>query len=337
MNLLQPTILALLVVDAISLALLLPSLIFAIQILRHWNPDSGSAQQIRLERQTHLIATLIGWVLLVQILSLVLFVHTAEQLAEQMVGAMCAIGTLSVNPWGFPALLLRMTLFFVATTWLLLHHFDFRAPDYPLIRFKYGLLLLLVPLAGVTAWMQWRYFQGIQPDVIASCCGSFFHADQTTLPSQLAALPAQPTLIGYFSSLALTLSLGLIYLIWRRGLGLFAGATVLVFPVALIGIISFLSLYVYEHPWRHSPFGILEAEFGYIGYALYAPLFLATALGLGLGCTALWQRFAASHSLRLVLHQHAPALAGVAWLALMAFTLLSGVIIWRSNLILIGY
>ncbi len=52
---------------------------------------------------------------------------------------------------------------------------------------------------------------------------------------------------------------------------------------AIAGIISFVSLYVYEHPHHHCPFCLLKAEYGYQGYWLYIPLFVATACRPGSG------------------------------------------------------
>jgi hypothetical protein len=56
--------------------------------------------------------------------------------------------------------------------------------------------------------------------------------------------------------------------------------------VALAGIIAFVSLYIYEDPRHHCPFCLLKAEYGYLGYALYLPLFAATAASLGAAALA---------------------------------------------------
>ena len=65
---------------------------FAVRILRCWDIDSGSELQVRLERQTYLIATLVGFALAAELLSLLLFVGAAESLSGQFVGAMWAWG-----------------------------------------------------------------------------------------------------------------------------------------------------------------------------------------------------------------------------------------------------
>ena len=116
----------------------------------------------------------------------------------------------------------------------------------------------------------------------------------------------------------------------RAGLlGLLSAAA---FVVAIIGIISFLSLYIYEHPHHHCPFCILKPEYGYRGYLLYIPLFAATAAGIGVGILG---RVKHLPSLQGV----APALARrLAWVALLGFgfyLLLSLGMVWQSGLILL--
>lgn len=331
---LQAPILALLLADGLSLLLLVPASLFALQLLRHWNPSSGHARQLRLENRTHLIATVLVLVFLAQLLTLPLFVHTVDRMALQIAGAMCAVGTLNANAWGFPALLLRITLVFLAAAWLVLHRMDVRAPDYPLIRAKYRLLLLVLPLAGLAAGLQLAFFLQLDPDVITSCCGSLFSHGGESVAAHMAAVPALPAMIALYGSLGLALAAAVFYLRRRRGLLAFGILTALNFPVAIAAIVAFLSLYVYEHPLHHCPFCLLQPEYGRIGYALYLPLFGATALGIGLALTA---AFAQRESLRCVLARAAPPLVLIAAAGLASFAALAAWISWQSNLILLGY
>lgn len=330
----QTPVLALLLADMLSLLLLLPAGLFALQILRHWNPSSGRALQLRLEKRTHLIATVLGLVFLAQLLILPLFVHTVDRMALQIVGAMCAVGSLSANQWGFPALLLRIALFFLAAAWLVMHRMDARAPDYPLTRAKYALLLVILPLTFAAAATQTAYFLRLDPDVITSCCGSLFSREAESVAAHMAGLPVLPTMIALYGILGLTLAAAGIYLRWRRGLLLFGVLATLSFPIAIAAIVAFVSLYVYEHPLHHCPFCLLQPEYGRIGYALYLPLFGATALGIGLALTS---AFGQRESLRGVLARTAPKLVIAAAAGLTFFALLTVWITWQSNLILLGY
>ena len=71
---LNPSIMALMLVSALMSAMLLTASVFAIRILRDWDISSGSERQLRLERQTYLISTLVVWVFVAGLVSLMLFV-----------------------------------------------------------------------------------------------------------------------------------------------------------------------------------------------------------------------------------------------------------------------
>ena len=126
---LSPALLALTLASLTQAGLLLVAAGFALRILRHWDLNSGSERQLDLERRTYLVATLVAWVFGANLLSLLLFVYNAEQLSTQFVGAMCATGVLNANAWGWPALYLKMALFFAGATWLLLNRVHNQAPD----------------------------------------------------------------------------------------------------------------------------------------------------------------------------------------------------------------
>lgn len=306
---------------------------FAWRILRRWDLSSGSEEQLRLERQTYLISTLLGWALGAELLSLLLFVHAAENLSSQFVGAMCATGVLNINALGFPTLLLKITVFFLAALWLLLNRVDQQGYDYPLVRVKYALLLLIAPLTVAEGAAQTGYFLGLEPEVITSCCGSLFSSTGRGVAAELASLPPGPTLLVFYSVALALAAVGLAFLRWPSLGPWFAGISALGFGVAIAAIISFLSLYVYESPHHHCPFCLLKWGYGYVGYALYAPLFTATALGMGAGLLAPFRSIA---SLRTVIPVETRRWTG---LALLGFGLFYGVATWtilRSNLLLLG-
>ncbi|MEY2631850.1 MAG: hypothetical protein RIR00_504 [Pseudomonadota bacterium] len=330
----QPAIIALLLVAGTAvllLALVTPGLI---ELLRHWDLSSGSSRQLRLERRTYLYSTLTGFVLAAQGLALLLFVFTADRLALRFVGAMCAVGTLNVNPWGFPALGSQVAVFFAASLWLILNHLDNQARQYPLIRLKYGLLLGLLPLLVLNLVLQWRFFSGLKAQVITSCCGSLFSGEARTLAAELSALPPQPAM------LLSALGLGLVLLLaaWHRRDGGRASACAtalagaLAFAAGLLAVLSYLSLYLYEHPHHHCPFCLLKPEYHYQGYALYLPLFVASVAALG---TGLVRACAGRPGLALLAPRLSRRLAGVALAGYSLFALLAALAVWQSRLILI--
>lgn len=331
--LLSPAILALIGVSAVVTALLLLAAVFAVRVLRHWDINSGSELQLRLERSTYLISTLVTFAIAAEVVALLLFVYNAESMHTQFVGAMCATGVLNVNAWGWPALLLKIAVFFAGSLWLLLNRLDNQGYDYPLIRLKYALLLILLPLVAVSGLVQLQYFLDLNPEVITSCCGSLFSPDAQGVAAEVSSVAPRDAMLALYGSGALVLASGALYL-WRRRFSvLFAASAATAFPVAIVAIVSCVALYVYEHPHHHCPFCILKSGHDYIGYWLYLPLFSATALALGVGALAPWRGIA---SLRSAVAADTRRYAVIALTGFMLFYAVATFAIVRSNLTMAG-
>ena len=330
----QPAIIALLLASGVAVAMLAAAAPFAVQVIRLWDIASGSERQLQLERRTYLFSTLAVFVMAVQLVALLLFVFNADRMAEMFVGAMCAVGTLNVNPYGFPALLAQMAVFFLAAAWLAVNHVDTRAPDYPLVRIKYALLLILLPALLLSFGLQLKYFLNLRADVITSCCGSLFSGDAQGLAAEVAALKPAPAMVLFYATLAVATGLTFFHARTQRAGYLAAAASAAAFVASLVGVLSFVSLYLYEHPNHHCPVCILKPEYGHQGYWLYVPLFAATAAGLGVGAL---QPFRNVASLRTIVPAAAARLAGVAAIGYLLVAAIATYFVLHSNLILIEH
>lgn len=328
----QPAIIALVLASALSALMLAACLPFAVSVLRRWDLANGAESQVRLEKRTYLVASLVKIVLVAEAAALVLFVFNADRMAGLFTGAMCAVGTLRVDAYGFPALYLKLAVFFLAAFWLVLNHVDNRGWDYPLIRVKYGFLIALAPLLLVSGAVQLAYFLGLRADVITSCCSTLFSGGGITVTSNsVAALPHAWALGLLTACLAGVLTSGAVYLRWGRGGWVHAALSLAALGIGLAAIISTISVYVYELPHHHCPFCILKREYHHLGYALYVPLFLGTALGVGTGIAAAARRHA---SLQQVGPAIARNLALGSMLCFAAFGGVCGALVWKSHLIL---
>jgi hypothetical protein len=279
----HPLVIALYVSSALIAFMVLYAAYFGAQILRKWDLKSGSELQLALERRTYLISTLLAYGFGAQLLSLFLFAFTADQLHPFFVGAMCAAGTLYVNAYGYPALILKIVNFLLAGLWLLVNYVDNRGYDYPLIQKKYSFLLIIAPLIVLEAILQANYFLRLRPDIITSCCGTLFSIGEKSLVSEIVALPSVPMKIAFYGSMALTFAVGIIFYRQGRGGYFFSLMSAVTFVSAILSILSFISLYFYELPTHHCPFCILQREYGYVGYPLYFTLFGAGISGMGVG------------------------------------------------------
>jgi hypothetical protein len=283
----HPPILALTLVSLLSAVAAIWASTFAVELLRRWDLSSGAEAQVSLERRTYLVSTVMALVMIAELASLVLFVFNADRMAVMFVGAMCAVGTLNASVYGFPALIAKLCVFFAAALWLAVNHADGQGRDYPLIRVKYRILLAVAPLIVAAAGLQLAYFLDLKADTITSCCGKLFTPDKPSLGADLAGLGEWNALVLLYGGLAFLLAAGGAAWRWPGSTVLYGAGSGVFFVIAIAAVISVLSLYVYEHPNHHCPFCLLKREYHYFGFALYAPLFAGTALGLSAGFLAL--------------------------------------------------
>jgi hypothetical protein len=278
---LHPAVIALLTGSLLVSLMIAYAAFWGYKIIEDWDLRSGSERQLALEKKTYLVSTLMSYAFGFQVLSFLLFVYVADDLHRLFVGAMCAAGTLNVNEYGYPAVVLKTLNCLLGGVWLVLNHTDNQASDYPLIRRKYSLLLVIVPFLLYETWQLWSYFLNLKANVITSCCGSLFSTEEEGVAAGLAALPVVPMQVIFFGSMALVLGSGIFFLANGRGAGLFAVAGTLAFPVSVAALIGFISLYFYELPTHHCPFCILQREYHYVGYLIYAALMGGGVAGAG--------------------------------------------------------
>ncbi len=279
----HPTILALYVGSLLVTFMILYAAPQALQILWRWDLKSGSELQLAIERKTYLISTLLAYAFGFELLSFFLYIFTAEQLHPLFVGAMCAAGSLYVNPYGYPTLIVKLINFLLAGIWLIVNYVDHQGEDYPLIKKKYFFFLLLVPLILLEMVLQANYFLRLKPDIITSCCGTLFSTGSSVLPSGIFLFPKVQAMAAFYIILPLTIGSGF-YFFWKgRGGLLFSGLSALALVVSIGSIFSFISLYIYELPTHACPFCLLQKEYYFVGYPLYLTLLGGAITGIGTG------------------------------------------------------
>jgi hypothetical protein len=328
---LHPAIIALLVSSGMISLLVLYAAWYGILIIRSWDIRSGSSMQLDLERRTYLISTVLAYAFGFQLISLFLFIYTADSLCTLFTGAMCAVGTLNVNEYGYPVLILKILNFILAGLWLIVNYADNRGYDYPLIRKKYVFLIGITPFLIVETVLQARFFLGLHPDVITSCCGSLFSGGGQNIASEISAFPANSMKVLLLIAMSVTIGAGIWFYRKQRGGYFFSGVSGASFPLALASVLSFIGPYVYELPTHHCPFCLLQREYGYVGYPLYAALLIAGVTGLGVGVL---MPFKAAASLSRVIP---PFQKNLVMLSLLFYALFSVIVLYRifvSHLVL---
>ena len=303
-------------------------------ILREWNVAGGSERQLALERKTYLVSVLLGWVMMFEFVSLFMFVHTADNLHGLFVGAMCAAGTLNVNEYGYPTLILKILNAVLCGLWMVIHHADTRAPDYPLIRVKYTAVLIIAPLLFIENGVQIGYWMHLNPNVITSCCGILFSTDSQIPAADMANLPPAGTITVFFLSLSGVLGTGIRFYRNGKGARLISALSGWFFILAPASVLSFISVYIYQLPTHHCPFCLLQREYGYIGYPLYVSLFVGGITGVGIGVL---DRFKGIDSLQAVIPRIQYRLCLSALIGFALFGAIAAYPMVFSDFTLIGY
>lgn len=280
---LHPAVIALLTGSFLITLITMYSSYIGIQILRWWNIQSGSERQLDLERKTYLISTILSSVMIFEILSFFLFIYTTDSLHTLFVGSMCATGTLYVNGYGYPTLIIKVFTCIASSLWLIINYTDNKGYDYPLIKTKYAALQIITLLVVTEAVVQFKYFSGLKGDMITSCCGTLFSADAKGIASEIVSIPSNLAMILFYSISLLAVGISIIFYRTGKGAYLMSAMSASFGVISVISIISFISLYFYELPTHHCPFCLLQAHYYFVGYPLYFFLFIGTVSGIGVG------------------------------------------------------
>lgn len=254
-----------------------------LHIIRKWDIANGDEGQLILERKTSLISIVLYYVMLCEFLSLFLFVFIAEDIHPLFYGAMCAAGTLNINRFGYPVLIIKLINFIFCGIWVIINYLDNKGYDYPLIRIKYKFLIVITLLLIMKTVFLFSYFTRLAPEIITSCCGTIFSQDSGNIAASLIALPPWETKIFFYVILFMTFVTGSYFRFKKKIAVIFSCFSVIMLPLGLASVLSFISVYFYQQPTHHCPFCLLKKEYFHAGYILYPALFIASVAGAGTG------------------------------------------------------
>lgn len=266
-------------------------------ILLKWNPKSADEIQLQLERKTYLVSSILNHVLSVELITLFMFIAAADRLHQFFTGAMCAAGVLNANPLGEVTLMVRTASFLCCGIWLVVNKVDTQIWDFPLIRVKYAFLLFMGPLLIAEGTLQTMFLAGLDPQVLTSCCGVVFSTDSVSLKAEMAHLPPKLTAGCFYIGMGLTMIAGTRLLRTGRSGLLYSLLSIAVFILALLALMAYFCLYVYESPSHHCPYCMLQREYHFVGYFFYAALLLGVIAGASIGLIGRFRRKTALNGL----------------------------------------
>lgn len=262
--------------------LLFVAFIVSLKILLKWDFERYTPQQFALERQAYLVTTIILFVFAIKFILILYFIFSIDALSLLVPGAMCGAGVISANEYGSYLLILKLAILFFLTLWLYVNYYDMHTKNHQWFRQKSWLFIFIFFLMMLELGLDFSYFPSIDTHLPVSCCSALF--------GQLEG--ANPLPFG----LSTTLLLVLFYLLYALVLLsikssqtlLYIVANILFVYIAYYAVVYFFGTYIYQLPSHKCPFCMLQVEYAYVGYVLWASLFMGSYIGLSNAVTTLW-------------------------------------------------
>jgi len=243
-------------------------------ILRRWNFDAFTSEQFILENRSYLVMTIIFFVMMLKMLLLPYFIYTIDTLSDLIPRAMCGAGVIKANRYGNPLLTLKIVVLFLSGLWLSLNTIDLKAKNYPYIRVKSWLFMVIFLLLSAEYLLDLLYFTHIETTNPVSCCSVIFgqSGGANGLP---LGLDIPKLLILFYLLFALTV---LTIMTDFTVVSMFASLLFLI--VSYYAVVYFFGTYIYELPTHKCPFCMLQDHYYYVGYLLWGFLLLGTFYAL---------------------------------------------------------
>jgi hypothetical protein len=260
--------------EAILLALFLYALIPSIQILKYWDFKSTEPIQYNLEKKNYLVSTILVFIITIKIVLFLFFISSLDDLSNIVPGAMCAAGIVGANEFGNILLFIKIFLIFLFGIWLLLNKLDINEKNYPFIKNKYYLYLIIFVVIVIEFIIDYFYFSNISLSTPVLCCSIVF-GNSEALNGLPFGLNTTFLLILFYLFFALIIVSSFAK---NNSLSFFANFVFLF--VGYYSVTYFFGTYIYELPTHKCPFCMLQKEYSYIGYIIWSTLTIGVFFGI---------------------------------------------------------
>ena len=275
---LTPEILTIYLLNSLFLLFSIIAFIQTITILRHYDKNSTSSLQYKLEKRSYLVATIVKFIFYIKLPLFIFFIFTLDKISIILPGAMCAAGVVNATEYGVYLIFLKLLNLYLFAYWLVLNREDMNSEEQRYLRLKFKVFVFASFLLLLELLLETLMFSAIYVKSLVDCCGAIFSTTDATYLSKMIGAKPEILLTLFYGSFVLIV---LFFIIKNRYL--YSIVNLFFIIIALISLIAFFGTYIYELPTHHCPFCLLQKEYHYIGYFLYVFLFLGTFNGIVIG------------------------------------------------------
>jgi len=273
--LLTPQILTLTILNIIFLGFSSIAFVLSIKIFLNWDINKTTQYQYKLEKQSYLTATIIKYIFIVKLPLFLFFIFTMDKLSLVVSGAMCAAGVVNATSYGVYLLILKILNIYLFGFWLVMHKIDLDSELLPYTKIKFGFFLLLFILLAIEIVVEFKMFSSIDPNKLVDCCGVLYSSTSSSYISIIFQIDPKILVFCFYLNFILIV---ISYYFDKKELFAFLNLVYLI--ISIITLIVFFGTYIYELPTHHCPFCMLQKDYYYIGYLIYALLFIGTFNGI---------------------------------------------------------
>jgi len=272
--LLTPEIISILTLDFVFFVFGTIAFFISLKIYLKWDLNATNQRQYQLEKQSHLVATIIKYIFILKLPMFLFFAFTADKLSNVIPGAMCAAGVVGSVSFSSSMFFFKILNLYIFGFWLVLNSYDLKREDLPYTKYKFLLYCVGFVSLVIEIFYEISFFTSLDPTRIVSCCSTIFSASTPILSFMF-----QTNKIYFaYAFYAVLLLIIVFYMTKRYTAYLFLNIAYLI--VSIVSLIIFFGPYIYQLPTHHCPFCVLKKDYDYIGYILYATLYIGTFYGI---------------------------------------------------------
>lgn len=272
---LSPEVLTLLILDFLFLIFASIVFVLSLQIWKSWDINSTLASQYTLEKRSFLASTIIKFIFIIKIPLFLFFIFTLDKISNVLTGAMCGAGVLDATDAGNYLIIFKVINIYLFAFWLVLNKADLQNKIQPYTRLKFALFAFAYLLLIFEIYLEVDMFFSFEIEKLVSCCGSLYSSSSDSMISGLFSVPNSILVSIFYGNFVL-----LILFYYFKNNYLFALTNTIFVISSIFSLIMFFGTYIYELPSHHCPFCYLQSDYYFVGYLLYATLFIGTFNGL---------------------------------------------------------
>lgn len=241
--------------------------LYSFKILKNWDFTKTTGYQYSLEKKLYLVNTIIYFTIILKIFLFSYFIFSVDLLSTIIPGAMCAAGVFNFNEYGNILLLLKLLFVALSLLWLIVNKIDLSEKTFPYLKVKNYLFFFLFLVIISELILEVLYFSNLSTESLATCCSVLYDSSQSSpIPFSLSV----ETLLYLFFILFILLLISN-YKNYHTSSFLLSMSFLY---VSYFTTVYYFGTYIYQLPTHNCPFCMLQKEYLYVGYVLFAALFL---------------------------------------------------------------